>query len=177
MHNAPAEDPDNRAPLTSLVVHPGTQAQDIELLGQYGHCIVLITNALGSLPWRLQETVRTLTAAGTPVFILPDNPGTHNGVVFITDALQRETQATGVIFLEKGNIKTEQAVYTAITAAVDAGLRGAELGETIRKQFAYGPNEQKPPTLSDQAHRRAEYKKMQIILGLSGENDGAQGEI
>lgn len=164
--SAPEREPKNLSPLNSLWVFPGTKPSILKAVATRAHSLVLTTFALGSLPEDLLPTVREITDSGKPVFIIPDNSKNAHGVVRIVDQLQIDTRASGAIFLEKGGIQNEQEVYAAITAAVGEGLRGAELGETVRQHFAYGPGEQRPSSILDKPEEGTAALRKQFGDGL-----------
>ncbi|OGN29857.1 MAG: hypothetical protein A3A33_01040 [Candidatus Yanofskybacteria bacterium RIFCSPLOWO2_01_FULL_49_25] len=106
--------------------------------------IILGTNAMGSVPERFLPLIRELKNARIPVFLLPDNPGTHHGFIRIVERPQTRTIGAGGIPLEKANINNHPKVVAAIQEELDAGKKGDDLAEAIRKRFAYQEGEVRP---------------------------------
>jgi hypothetical protein len=92
----------------------------------------------------LIPTVQKITDSGVTVFVLTDNPGDGHGVLRIVDQPQVEALKAGATYFEKANILDEAAVRAAINLAVAEGLRGTDLANHVKAQFAYGEGEARP---------------------------------
>ena len=116
----------------------------LEVMAEHSHALILIGPALGGIATNLIPTVQKITDSGVAVFVLTDNPGAGHGVLRIVDQPQVNAIAAGATYLEKANILDEAAVRAAIELAVAEGLRGADLAQRVKSQFAYGEGEAKP---------------------------------
>lgn len=120
---------------------PGMAPEILKQLSKQFHALILHGNALGGLPTYLQTAVKEITDFGVAVFILSDNVGAGHGVIRIVDQPQVDAIANGVTYLEKANISHDHEVREAITSAVQEGLRGSDLANHVKAQFAYRDGE------------------------------------
>ena len=146
-HKKRVEEPSKEAGFI-INVDPSTDPEVVEILGKRAHSIILVANAQGTLPGTLHGAIKSLTASGIPVFVIPDNPGENHGVVDRENLYERDL-ACGAIFLQNVNVNDvdvhgQLTLTAAIQSAVDAGMRGGELGKFISTKFSYAQGEELP---------------------------------
>ncbi len=131
--HAEAKEGEALAPYASLIITPGMEPFLIEVPARAAESLVLVTNALGSLPTNLHDTIRAIIATGKPVFCVPDTLDTR---LELSGGLERETQALGVTYLPGVNVMNEPEVCREIKKAVEKGLRGTQLRDAVITAFS-----------------------------------------
>ncbi len=131
--NLEARDREPLVPYVSLIITPGLEPELIEGPARHAESLVLVTNALGSLPTNLHETVGTIISSGKPVFGVPDTVDTH---LELSGELERQTAALGVTYIPGVNVTNEALLCKVIKQAVSEGLRGTELRDAVIKSFS-----------------------------------------
>lgn len=126
-------------------LNPTVTPERLDLATQDAEAVVLVVFASGALPDCLTPVIQRKISLGVPVFLLSNNPGDNHGILHPGRyAAGIGALEAGAIPLEKVNVNQAVDVEHAISQALDAGMKGAELAAHIQKQFAYGPDEEKP---------------------------------
>jgi len=153
---------DGRFPIYTETIFPGMDADSFEKRVEYAQpeVVLLITNANGTVPTNLHETIGRITENSTLVFALPDrqNPftdqtPTYYGVVETHDAPQLGYLENGGLFLEKASVAQHYQVMESVVKMLNNGLKGDKLKNAITAEYRFGDGEE-PPTYDDAARIR-----------------------
>lgn len=144
METPQANNPESEKSSTiALNWFPGMSTEILERAATKVHTLILMGTAAGGFNKEFITVLKTIVDAGTPVFVLTDNLGSGHGVVVINDQPQVDAIEAGVTYLERPNISDLNDLVANIENALDQGLKGKDLAQSIENHFRF-PEGQRP---------------------------------